>query len=122
VPSENAHIELDGKPMAIGVIGDRIYVVIQPSNSTSVIEATNSTKMANTTVGDGPMAIGVNEVRNMVYVANYGSDTVSAINGYTNTKVGPDIKVGHLPMAIAVNQGTGMVYVANYGSNTLFCN
>ena len=85
-------------------------------------KSTGSSENAHIELDGKPMAIGVNEVRNMVYVANYGSDTVSAINGYTNTKVGPDIKVGHLPMAIAVNQGTGMVYVANYGSNTLFCN
>jgi len=52
--NENAHIELDVSPLAIGVIRDRIYVTSVPSNSTSVIEATNSSKIANIEVGKGP--------------------------------------------------------------------
>jgi YVTN family beta-propeller protein len=68
MPSENAHIELGEKPWAIGVIGDKIYVTSLSSNSTFVIEATNGTKTPNIPVGDGPQAIGIDEVRNRVYM------------------------------------------------------
>jgi YVTN family beta-propeller protein len=111
--SENAHIELGGKPRAIGVIRDRIYVTIEPSNSTSVIEATNSTKIADIKVGEWPVGIGVNKATDTVYVANAYNDSVSIIDGLSNTKIGDDIKVGDGPRDIAVNEATDTVYVAN---------
>ena len=43
-------------------------------------------------VGDGPIAIGVNYNTNTIYVANRDDDTVSVINGSTNSKIG-DISV-----------------------------
>ena len=70
VSSENAHIELSEKPWAIGVIGDRIYVTSLSSNSTSVIEATTNSEIANIPVGHNPMNIAVDEGRNTVYVAS----------------------------------------------------
>ena len=54
----------------------------------------------------------------MVYVANYGSNTVSVIDGKTNQVVASDITVGQNPAGITVNPATNMVYVANSGSNT----
>ncbi|MGA9149365.1 MAG: YncE family protein [Candidatus Nitrosopolaris sp.] len=57
----------------------------------------------------------------MIYVANYGSNTVSVINGTTNTKV-HDISVGRYPSAIAAIFPTNIlnrIYVANSRSNTV---
>jgi YVTN family beta-propeller protein len=112
------YIELGERPWAIAVIPDRIFVTSPDSNSTSVIDAINFTKIANIK-GDRPLGIGLDEPRIKVYVANADNASVSVIDGYTNTKLGPDIKVGHGPSAIGINQNTDEVYVANYGSTTL---
>jgi YVTN family beta-propeller protein len=119
MPNENAHIELDGRPNAIRVIEDRIYVTNPISDSISVIEATNSTKIGDIKVGDKPSAIGFVVLTAAVYVANSDNDTVSVIDWFTNTKIGDDIKVGKEPLAIGVYQTTGTVYVANSYNDTV---
>src|SRR5438874_1051907 len=48
-----------------------------------------------------------------VYVADYGSNNVSVIDG---TTVGATVPVGTLPGALAYDGGNGFVYVANFGS------
>ena len=50
---------------------------------------------------------------NIVYVANYDDDTVSVIDGKTNS-VTSNIKVGTSPSAVSVNPSTNIVYVTNY--------
>jgi YVTN family beta-propeller protein len=71
-----------------------------PSNETSAIP-----------VGKDPYAIGVNWLTNTVYVGNRGDNTVSVINGMTNTKI-KDISVGKYPVAIGFNWPTNTIYVA----------
>jgi YVTN family beta-propeller protein len=53
-----------------------------------------------------------------MYVTNGGSNTVSVINGITNTVVAT-IPVGLFPRAIAFNPDNGFMYVANEESNTV---
>jgi len=53
-----------------------------------------------------------------VYVANYGSDTVSVIDDSTNA-VTDTISVGTNPIGVAYDSATGAVYVANEESNTV---
>ena len=50
----------------------------------------------------------------MVYVTDVNNNTVSVIDGKTNT-VTATVPVGHLPADISVNPSTNMVYVANNG-------
>src|SRR5215831_10569587 len=64
-------------------------------------------------VGSSPSAIGVNNLKNKIYVANLDDDTVSVIDGNNNTKIGKDIPVGKKPLAIGVNRFTNTIYVAN---------
>ena len=79
---------------------------------------TNLVPPSNVTVGTLPYAVAVNPNTNMVYVANSGSNTVSVINGTTNTVV-QNVTVGISPYGIAVNPNITMIYVANYDSNTV---
>jgi YVTN family beta-propeller protein len=61
-------------------------------------------------------AIAVNPLSNKVYVANFGSGTVSIIDGFTD-KEEFDLRVGKEPIAIAATPYK--IYVANSGSGTV---
>jgi YVTN family beta-propeller protein len=78
-----------------------------PSNETSAIP-----------VGKDPYAIGVNWLTNTVYVGNRGDNTVSVINGMTNTKI-KDISVGKRPHDIGINEITNTIYVTNRDDGTV---
>jgi YVTN family beta-propeller protein len=60
----------------------------------------------------------VNPTRNRIYVANAGSNTVSVIDGTTNTVVAT-VTVGTTPFGVAANPVTNRIYVTNAGSNTV---
>lgn len=64
-----------------------------------------------------PVAIALNPVTNKIYVANYASNTVTVIDGTTNTTT--TVAVGTYPLAIAVNPATNKIYVANVSSQSL---
>ena len=76
-------------------------------------------QMVTTTVsvGTSPGAMAVNPVTNKIYVANYGSGTVTVIDGATNTTT--TVTVGDRPTAVAVNPVTNKIYVANNGSDNV---
>ena len=65
-----------------------------------------------------PIAVAVNPENNMVYVANWDSDTISVIDESNRTN-NDEISVGKNPIAVAVNSENNMVYVANWGSDTV---
>ena len=58
-----------------------------------------------------PVAVAVNELLNIVYVANYGDNSVSVIDGETN-RIIENIIVDGPPTGIAVNPVTNMTYVS----------
>jgi YVTN family beta-propeller protein len=64
--------------------------------------------------GSDPKALAVNPVTKRVYVANFGTDTVTVLNGVTNATT--TVTVGTFPDAVAVNLVTNQIYVANYGA------
>jgi len=66
-----------------------------------------------------PIAIGVDIYKHKIYVANFGDNTVSVINGTSNTKIGKDIPLGHLPVAIDIDPDKNTIYVANSLDNTV---
>ena len=68
--------------------------------------------------GTGPNGIAVNATTNKTYVANYGSGTVSVIDGNNNYAV-HSVLVGNGPDDIAVNETTDTTYVTNYTDNTV---
>ena len=55
----------------------------------------------------------VNPITNQIYVANYGSNTVTVIDGATNNTT--TVAAGTIPYAVAVNPNTNKIYVANGG-------
>jgi YVTN family beta-propeller protein len=69
-------------------------------------------------VGDRPVGAAVNPATNRIYTANQDSNSVSVIDGSTNTVV-TTIPVGSHPHGVAVNPSTNRVYVANYDSGNV---
>jgi YVTN family beta-propeller protein len=63
-------------------------------------------------VGTGPAGVGVNPTTNMIYVANFSSNTVSVIDGTINT-VTATIPVGTGPIGVGVNPNTNLIYVGH---------
>ena len=70
-------------------------------------------------VGDLPVLIAFNPDNGDMYVANHDSDTVSVIDGQTNTVIGSPIPVGDDPFEIAFNPDNGDMYVTNHNSDTV---
>jgi YVTN family beta-propeller protein len=69
-------------------------------------------------VGSGMSAhLSVDPVRNIVYVANYDSDTISVIDGATGTTT--KVPAGKKPGPIAVNPITNRIYVLNEASDSV---
>jgi YVTN family beta-propeller protein len=68
-------------------------------------------------VGLSPAAVAVNPVTNKIYVAIQSKNSVTVIDGATNTIAAAN--AGALPFAIAVNPVTNKVYVANANSNNV---
>ncbi|MER5867066.1 prepilin-type N-terminal cleavage/methylation domain-containing protein [Kitasatospora sp. NPDC002040] len=69
-------------------------------------------------VGQNPADIAVDEKADRVYVAATGSNSVTVVDGRTNTQIGAPIDLAGTvssPTRIAVNPGTGQVYVGGTG-------
>ena len=121
--------------LALNPTTNIIYVTANNAVSTNpgsvyVVDAVKQTLITAVTVGispgTGPNGIAVNGTTNKTYVANYGSGTVSVIDGNNSYAVHsvtvgtagkPAANIG--PDNIAVNQSTDTIYVTNYLDNTV---
>ncbi len=99
--------------LKIGILVTVFIVFMSVSNLPASYAYTLLTSIP---VGANPIAIAFDPVNGNVYVANYGSSTVSVINGTSNSVIG-SIQVGSGPHG--VTSGNGNVYVANYISSTV---
>jgi YVTN family beta-propeller protein len=88
-------------------------------NCTGGLPVPRSVETAAITVGAGPNGVGVNPANNRVYVANTGTNTVSVIDGNTNTSLGTPIRVGSGPLGVGVNPATNLVYVGSQTSSVV---
>jgi YVTN family beta-propeller protein len=70
-------------------------------------------------VGDAPFGIAFNPDNGNLYMTNLVSDTVTVINGSTNTVVGTPIPVGSSPFGIAFNPDNVLLYVTSPVSSTV---
>ena len=77
-------------------------------------------------VGASPLGVALNVATNSVYVTNYGTDTVSVLDGSTcNTTTDSACTpvatstVGNAPAGAAVDDTTNTIYVASEGTNAL---
>jgi YVTN family beta-propeller protein len=127
--SKNPEIGVGDSPIAIAVAeasdAKTAYVANNPddishSGSVSVISIENNSKIGDVTVGDAPRDIAVSS-SGIVYVANFGSDTVSVIttNPWNNTMKVENVTVGDGPIAIDSNVPSDRAYVANTDSDTV---
>ena len=64
-----------------------------------------------------PIAMAVNPVTNKIYVANFNSSSVTAIDGTDNST--DTVATGTYPRAVAVNPATNRIYIANWGTNNM---
>jgi YVTN family beta-propeller protein len=82
---------------------------------------------AKVTVGNGALAVAINQATETIYVANRDDNTVSIIDGRTcngSDTAGcgqnwPTVTVGDSPQALGVNKVTNTVYVTNTGDDTV---
>jgi len=65
-----------------------------------------------------PVGVAYDPSNGYIYVTNFGSGTVSVINGATNTVIAT-IPVGSEPEGVAYDPSNGYIYVADYYSNTV---
>jgi YVTN family beta-propeller protein len=68
-------------------------------------------------VGDSPTDVDINPNTNKIYVANQDSNTISVIDGNSDSVINT-IRVGRRPADLAFDSDTNYLYVVNSGSNT----
>jgi YVTN family beta-propeller protein len=111
--------------LAVNPVTNKIYVTSNNPISTNpgsvyVVDAVTYAVLTVVPVGispgTGPNGIAVNSTTNKTYVADYGSNTVSVIDGANSVH---SVTVGNEPLNIAVNETTNTIYVTNYGGNTV---
>jgi YVTN family beta-propeller protein len=78
----------------------------------------SSAEPAILSAGAIPCAIAVDAKANLLYVANYGDNTMTAVNARTG-KVAATVGVGERPKAIAFDPVLHLIYVANAGANSV---
>jgi YVTN family beta-propeller protein len=98
------------------VTGD-IYVARIESADLAVIKP-DSSNLTILSAGEIPCAIAVNSEANQLFVANYGDNSVSVIDGATGRKTAT-VRVGRHPKAIAFDANRNLVYVANTSDGTV---
>lgn len=89
------------------------------SLATSTSNTGTDSVVATVGVGTNPLGVAFDPVNGYVYVDNENDNSVSVIDGNTNTLATGftnPIAVGHAPYGIAIN---GSVYVSNLGSSTV---
>src|SRR5262249_36631236 len=119
----------------VKIIASRHYLPVQSISTndySSINIQTNRTKPAHSIysfaqnsmpegirVGSEPRNIIVNPYTNMIYVANYLSDTVSVIDGNSLDHVIANISVGRSPAGLAIDLSKNLVYVSNERLNSV---
>jgi YVTN family beta-propeller protein len=88
-----------------------LYLPTPNDDAVTVVDTkTRAVSMVGT--GRSPIAAAVNTTTNRVYVVNYGSSDVTAIDGATH-RVLATVPVGLWPQQIAINERTNTIYVVN---------
>jgi YVTN family beta-propeller protein len=101
-----------GGGIAVNPVTNLVYVPdLQAAGSVAVINGSTDTQTGSVAVGATPSGAAANPNTNMVYVTNFGDNTVSVINGATAAVVAT-IPVADGPFGVAVNRARNRVYVA----------
>jgi YVTN family beta-propeller protein len=102
---------------SISTYKDEVYVTNYFDSIVYVLSSITHKVIATISVGGNPSYIAVDENQGIAYVANSGSDYVTAVN--TSNYMQKAIPVGANPSYIAVDENQGIAYVANSGSDTI---
>ncbi len=99
----------------------QVYAAYQGGSTISIFDDFNNFSPSTATDPNAkkPVAMDVDAPTNTVFVANFASNNVTAIAGYTNNTTTITDPLATNPSAIAVNPITNLVYVANQGSNNV---
>lgn len=121
----NISVGINSNDVAINSNISKVYVTSDDGNSMTkdvvhVIDASSNTVDTTVPVGMHPLGIAVNSFTNKMYVTNFESDTVSVIDGATNTVI-DTIAVGNgsYPSAVAVDMNKNVIYVTNVRKDTV---
>ena len=101
-----------------GISGSVSYFFFSNSHCSGAATPAGTVIFGPVPVGTNPSGVNVNPRTNRIYATNYFSNTVSVIDGTTNT-VTATLVVGTNPYDVGVDNATNRVYVANRGSNTV---
>jgi YVTN family beta-propeller protein len=88
---------------------DRVYVANRNTNNLGIVDPTAGAWLKNVAVGKWPDGVAVMD--GLVYVANFGSDSVSVINAHTEV-ISQIIPVYSNPALMSTNPAERIVYVA----------
>jgi YVTN family beta-propeller protein len=105
--------------LGIAVLG-MLAVPLAAAGITALPAAAATPYAVTATIGAGsyPTGVGVDPATDTIYVANEGSNSVSVIDGATNT-VTTTIGVGTYPLGVGVDPATHTVYATNEVSGTV---
>ena len=92
------------------------YVANAGANTVSVLDLVYLRSDHTLKVGDGPMALATNPIRNEIYVVNRNSASISVLDANRN-QVAATIQVHRQPSAIAIAPDGRRAFVANSGAN-----
>ncbi|MES2932628.1 MAG: Ig-like domain repeat protein [Pseudomonadota bacterium] len=102
--------------MAVNPVTNKIYVG-NTNNTVTVLEGASNV-LKTISVGAGYPALAVNPMNNKIYVAHRSDNTVTVIDGNSDTVL-TTVTVGSIPVSVAINTATNQVFVANNGSASL---
>jgi YVTN family beta-propeller protein len=94
---------------------DRVYVANRDSNNLSIVNPAAGAWLKNVTVGEWPNGVAVMD--GLIYVANFGSDSVSVINANTQV-VSQVVPIYSKPALMSTNPAEHIVYVAVHSGAT----
>ena len=105
-------IATGGNPthLAVNTTTGRLYVTGTPY--LSVIDTTTNAVIAQLDLGSADEVV-VNEALNRAYVTSIGVNTLSVVDGFTNTRIST-VSLGSFPAGLSVNPLTNRVYVAKF--------
>ena len=112
-------ISLTGEPYDAAITPDNryAYVTLRASNEVAVIDLGTLQLVTKIAVGVEPRGVAISDGR--AWIAEAGSQTVSAIDLSTNTVIGAPIPVGAMPWGIAIRPKGDRAYVVNRASSTV---
>jgi YVTN family beta-propeller protein len=91
---------------------DRVYVANRNTNNLSVVDPGAGSWLKNVAVGQMPAGVAVMD--GLIYVANFGSDSISVISAQTTEVTATLSDIFHKPALTTVNEAEHLVFVSIY--------